>query len=592
MKKFIFLLLALFSIFRATSQPFPRHILRISPPAVPSDKPFTPQYQVWPKIYPTPQVDLLEIANEAYDKGYLFMGNECGNIYNGYYYKNYPFVLKTDVNGNILWQKWVSYLGSQAPVYPEVYSFGIGLQTCADGGFILSGGTYAIEHCAYDPYCTDAFIMKVNACGEKEWCSIIQNIYSVDYGMDAIEAENGDIWLLAFYGNLNYLNQRVWIYCFDALGNLKWKQFYPQGPGSKTADETGMKLIPSPPGNMLIGADGGLKDTLNPNVAWAWEPIMFMIDSTGGEDWVRPLSYEYLTDIVTSGNAFCRDANGNFWVGGSVRYFNGTSFTPFPSCLFQMHKGGYPMAYYLIDENTQNNAYSGIQTLVCANDHTFFVLDSWGGNNVGYQNAMLIDTSGTVLKNQHLEIPVWNDGLLNYSIKTSDNKFVSAGWNWTSSINKFDMLIDKLTPELEHDALDLRPLVYDSLCPHPIRSDTLKLDCRLIVGLDEIMTDPNARKLRIFPNPANSWVTIELPEAWVTETPTPYGALVRANYIWPADMVVNIYDVSGRLVKSFNWPDRSKSMQIDVSSLPAHIYMFRLLSKHQSLADGKLMIVK
>jgi hypothetical protein len=250
------------------------------------------------------------------------------------------------------------------------------------------------------------------------------------------------------------------------------------------------------------------------------------------------------------------------------------------------------MAYHLFYDNTLPGSASGFQTLVYVDDHTFFALDSWSEGDLGYQNAMLIDTAGVVLKNKHLEIPVWDDGLLVSSIKTSDNKFISAGWNWTNNANKYDMLIDKLTPELEHDTLDLRQLVYDSLCPHPICSDTLKLDCGIIMGVDEIMTNPEARKLRVYPNPATTVVTIALPEAWVTETQTAYGTLVRANYIWPSDMAVHIYDISGRLVKSIDWPQGAKSMQIDVSHLQAGIHIMRILSQRQVLANGKLMIVK
>lgn len=144
------------------------------------------------------------------------MGNDPDNQY----YKNYPFVMKTDVNGDILWEKWISYLGSQAPVYPEVYSFGINMNPSADGGFLVTGSTMAIEHCA-DIFYTDGFVMKVDACGKKEWCSIIHNKNSINYGMDTIEARNGDIWVLTFFGNMNHPDKRVWIYCFDTGGNLK-----------------------------------------------------------------------------------------------------------------------------------------------------------------------------------------------------------------------------------------------------------------------------------------------------------------------------------------------------------------------------------
>lgn len=588
MKKLFLHILAMTLIVQASGQPFTCGFERMAPPAGLSGKPFVNENQVWPRIYPTTVMDALRVVHESYDRGYLIMGNDADNQY----YKNYPFVMKTDVNGDILWKKWISFLGSQAPVYPQVYSFGIGLNSCSDGGFLVTGSTYAVEQCAWDPFCLDGFVMKVNACGEKEWCTIIHNEYSIDYATDAIEAGNGDVWVLMYFGNMDHNDKRVWVYCLDAGGNLKWKRAYLQHPVRKTADETAWKLVPSPPDNILISAEGGLRDTLNPLVAWSWQPIMVMADSAGEEVWGRPLSYEYLTEVYTTNGTICQDANGNFWTGGCVRNYNGIPLTSFPSGLFQMHKGGYPMAYHLFYDNTLPGSASGFQTLVNAGDHTFFALDSWDDGGLGYHNAMLIDTTGVVLKNKHLEMPVWPDGTFWSSIKTSDHKFISVGWNWTNNTNKYDMLIDKLTPGLEHDTLDLRQLVYDSLCPYPIRSDTLKLDCGIIVGMDEIMTSPETRKPRVFPNPATTVVTIELPYAWVTETQTAWGTLVQANYIWPADMVVHIYDISGRLVKSVGWPRGAASLQVDVSHLQAGIHVVRLLSQRRPLADGKLVIIR
>ncbi|MBM3437069.1 MAG: hypothetical protein FJY07_12740, partial [Bacteroidetes bacterium] len=59
---------------------------------------------VWPKYYSKTNNDSYsDDITEMYDKGYLI----CGN-YNGYYgsdFKQWSWLIKTDINGNILWDK-------------------------------------------------------------------------------------------------------------------------------------------------------------------------------------------------------------------------------------------------------------------------------------------------------------------------------------------------------------------------------------------------------------------------------------------------------------------------------------------------------
>jgi len=58
-----------------------------------------------------------------------------------------------------------------------------------------------------------------------------------------------------------------------------------------------------------------------------------------------------------------------------------------------------------------------------------------------------------------------------------------------------------------------QPLVYDSLCPYEIQSDTVLLDCGLFVNIDEIPTQEEYEStIKISPNPAREWVVLTLPD--------------------------------------------------------------------------------
>jgi hypothetical protein len=54
-------------------------------------------------------------------------------------------------------------------------------------------------------------------------------------------------------------------------------------------------------------------------------------------------------------------------------------------------------------------------------------------------------------------------------------------------------------------------MVYDSLCPYPIASDTITLDCE-VVGMDEPFQNPETGRLKVYPDPTSDILHIEIPE--------------------------------------------------------------------------------
>ncbi|MCF8351514.1 MAG: hypothetical protein K9H15_10110, partial [Bacteroidales bacterium] len=66
--------------------------------------PFTHHAQNWPKIIDEYQNNSFEYGRkiiEHYDKGYLILSD----IYNSYPFLEYMWIIKTDINGNLLWNK-------------------------------------------------------------------------------------------------------------------------------------------------------------------------------------------------------------------------------------------------------------------------------------------------------------------------------------------------------------------------------------------------------------------------------------------------------------------------------------------------------
>ena len=76
-----------------------------------------------------------------------------------------------------------------------------------------------------------------------------------------------------------------------------------------------------------------------------------------------------------------------------------------------------------------------------------------------------------------------------------------------------------------------------------------------VLGIDEVSTETGM--LHVFPNPCSDLLTVELNEA-ITHFQTIYQ--------------VSIYDISGRLIKTFRMRNELPGYSIDVSGFPSGVY--------------------
>jgi len=91
-------------------------------------------------------------AFESYDNGYMIVAT----LQNLNTNQNYGWIIKTNVNGDKLWHRCIGQDGGS--------DLDCMVRT-NDGGEIV-GGIYD----GYNQY-GDAYVMKLNACAESEWCS-------------------------------------------------------------------------------------------------------------------------------------------------------------------------------------------------------------------------------------------------------------------------------------------------------------------------------------------------------------------------------------------------------------------------------------
>jgi len=110
--------------------------------------------QIWPKVYFINVPNDPYTAIKTYDRGYLIGGQLFdwnGSISNGFLYR-------TSINGDLIWHKTL-YQPIEGTTVSDV-------NQTSEGGYIIGGSTDK-----YDSW-GDPFIMKLNSCGESEWCRI------------------------------------------------------------------------------------------------------------------------------------------------------------------------------------------------------------------------------------------------------------------------------------------------------------------------------------------------------------------------------------------------------------------------------------
>ena len=149
--------------------------------------------QSWPTVYlpgtyPTS-------TEKLYDRGYVIGGEFTTS-------EGYPIwglLMKTGINGNLIWYKSLGQYGDGTGIFD--------VHQTSDHGLIIAGATEQIDSWG------DPFIMKLNACGEKEWCRIYSIVNETfDYVTSIYQIPGGYIAHIYRTGSLN-ANDHIFLHC-------------------------------------------------------------------------------------------------------------------------------------------------------------------------------------------------------------------------------------------------------------------------------------------------------------------------------------------------------------------------------------------
>ncbi|MCX6234552.1 MAG: T9SS type A sorting domain-containing protein [Bacteroidetes bacterium] len=514
--------------------------------------------QEWIRIFGDNKSEIGSSVIETYDKGYVI----GGYIMPDHHTPLYGWIIKTDINGGLLWDKKIHNDSFWAPIND--------IQQTNDGGYIISGSTREYDP-AYDP-----FILKLNACGEMEWCKIYNTPENMDFAVRIFQLDDGGYISLFWYYACYNTRQRMWLFRLDKDGELLWNKVY-RDTLSSTINENCNDLLITKDKNYVL--TGFIDHEDEPGSNWYWIKPYWAIIDKDGDQWDQTIWWAF-----TQYHGFAYDSEedsfSNIYSCGENHY-NLENFCP---VLFKLAPSGDTLWHKDLIENTEHGSAN---VLNLYNDSTIVIGGGWNypGNECCDIALIKTDTLGNVLKIKILKEDVYAPVSM---IKTFDGKivvidnFVINGTNW-------DLYMFKVNADLEYDTIYTQPFTYDSLCPHPIVSDTIEMDCDVVVNIPEEPEKEYTAPLKIWPNPAIDEIHIKLPEYIVNQQKNELFNVTHFNHQYQEKAALQFYDIFGRKVYELILTKGQKEVVVNVSFLVKGIYIIRLLYNGSQASTGKFV---
>ncbi|PLX04542.1 MAG: hypothetical protein C0595_02795 [Marinilabiliales bacterium] len=492
--------------------------------------------QDWPVTYSFRENTSAQDFIIDYDNGYVFVGVEYpdSTIRHGS-----AFIIKTDVNGEMLWRK---YFGR-----PENYLTYINdVKKTADNGYLLTGGTDIRKLENWNP-----FFIKLNSCGDMDWCTILECEIDSSYyhSVESVILEDGSIISLLNLIGSQAVGYHKSLVKMDEYGMPLWVKQY-EYTDTSVYFEQGHHLRKTADSNLLIDGEENV-----------FEPYLLKTDNKGETIW----NLDWSLPIGEGNNILqtVQDANGNYYSTGAIKESN---LVYRPVLYKTTHDGMQVFHKYIFGDTIPKG---GLGPIKLYNGNLLYCAASWSTEvlplQLGHNSVIMCDTLGNILYMKNLD----DRFVLPLGLEfTYDNKI--AVMSTVNFPGKEKFYLYKLNMNLEYAPLNTQQLTYDSLCDHEILSDTLDLDCDVFVNIDELPTQSEYENpIKLWPNPASSKVNIKVEKC--------------------AAHKIKIYNSLGQMVSETKL-SLDASVVIDVKDWNKGIYIIYLVDKKANAYARKLIV--
>lgn len=476
-----------------------------------------------------------------YDDGFLLSGRYGPN------YPIYCWLLKTDINGRILWQKAFGKESSYSIMTDDV-------QIDKTGSIYLAGATYY-----YSEYESDPIIMKLNNCGEKEWCKVFVEDGS-NYVRAIVNTKDDGVVAILHYMNPDISKDRICLSKLSSDGELLWKQCY-NSEDTCLMNQDAYDLIETPDDGFLITGVCQYQE-LNPPNAFRNKPYYIKTDSFGNFEWETvvhkglksPGGYAWTTILNTVSSAY--------YSALAHKYYDPAVYK---AALLKLNLNGSVDTIY--DLNTTENVTT-LYEINFLNDSLIMGAATWDYGNTDDRKAVIIDTVGNIINSAHMIDDI-------YTTKTEvtfDKKLLYLTTTVDQNDN-FSTYLFKLNQQLQSDTLYTAQYTYDSLCPYQITNDTIVQDnCGLIVGGVEINAEPEMEEIIIYPNPAHTSFT------------------VQCSLFEQQSCLVEVMDMLGRKVAQTNSVTGISKVDINTTGWQKGLYLIRVSCEGKVISSERVVV--
>ena len=487
---------------------------------------------------------------EHYDKGYILSAQ----------YGEFGWLVKTDINGNVLWDKVLGNYPAQVVTEKTIY----------DG----QGNIYIFGLLLQDLDHEFPVLIKLNACGEKQWCKLLGFAeYQYGFFMDGIILGNGDLLGLA---NMPDEEQYDMIYLFRISpdGDYIWKKSFASVENHPLFEMRLGSRIQKFGDIYIISGYVYSPHPDYPTIS-SIRPMFIGIDTLFNEHWVLEFG---IIDNMKGKALTSIPINDSLFMGvGRYRYIGATGETQDAWAMFYNDDGEQVGQQVLTTDQfgyeVNESTFFEIERI---NDSVFLASSGYligEDDNIAY-GEIVFDTAGNVYNfAMHENTRGGNTSL----VKTFDNKYaIACSYRYPNL--SYDAYFYKINENLEHDTIYPGSYNYDSLCPNlPIQSSVIDLTgCDIITGLDEIPSLEDYNKgiivFKVYPNPTNEYIIFEMTKQNNTSVD------------------IYLFDNQGKLIKSNTLPARTQNYVINLKGMKPGIYIIKAYMKGRDIGSKKFSV--
>lgn len=501
---------------------------------------------------------------EHYDGGYLISGNIN---YGGE--DTHGWLIKTDINGEILWDKVITQLPDKALITKTLFD--------------PVGNIYVLGWLHQDQPHEFPFIIKLDACGELQWCRLLA-IDGYDYGFfnDALFLNNGDLLGLAIMPEDDPSNNnRIILFRISPVGDLIWKKGFATHENHPYYGNPFGRSIYHFGDIYLISGNVYSPYPNSPNPYHVYQRPMFIgINEDFEEEWI--VEFGIQDSLLGIAETVVPISDTLFMGVGRYRYFNEFGQYDESGWLMFFNCQGEQVAYKILEDNQFGSEVLGsflfgvdkieVDKYLLATGYMYDEEDNFGSGEI------VVDTSGNVFT---YAIREGTMGAGIYVSKSFDKKFILNTTCQQSNQSTYDFIHYKINDSLDLDTIYPGNYTYDTLCKHQIQSGLIDLSgCGVITAIDEIPTLEEYRQ--------------HLQSIGITASPNPSATgeilLEMENTTRHPNLQIKVFDVFGKVIHTQAILPAQGALRLDTSGWNAGIYVAAVFSSGQIRGKCKLLI--